>query len=112
MIEVLLKTQDLSIVGFEVSGHAQYEDRGKDIVCAAVSVLTINSINTLEEVLKLKKEINYSQEDNLITLDINTKSLDENRLHDTQVVLRSFELGITSILREYQDYVELYYKEV
>lgn len=112
MIEVILKTRDNKLLGFEVSGHAEFEDTGKDIVCSAVSMLTINSINTLEEVLKLKNEIKYSDEENLITLDINTKTLDESKLHDTQVVLRGFELGITSILREYQDFVELYYREV
>ncbi|HEY4544117.1 MAG TPA: ribosomal-processing cysteine protease Prp [Tissierellaceae bacterium] len=112
MIEVVLKTRDKNLLGFEVSGHAQYDQSGKDIVCSAVSVLTINSINTLEEVLNLKNEIKYSEKENLITLDINTKSLDELKLHDTQVVLRGFELGITSILREYQEFVELYYREV
>ena len=31
-----------------MSGHAGYDDIGKDIVCAAVSVLVINTLNSIE----------------------------------------------------------------
>ena len=34
--------------GFKVLGHAGFDDKGKDIVCAAVSVLVINTINSIE----------------------------------------------------------------
>lgn len=37
------------LVGFHVSGHAGYLKRD-DIVCAAISVLTINAINSLDEI--------------------------------------------------------------
>ncbi|MCR5002651.1 MAG: ribosomal-processing cysteine protease Prp [Lachnospiraceae bacterium] len=33
---------------FSCEGHAFYEDPGKDIVCAAVSVLVINTANSLD----------------------------------------------------------------
>lgn len=118
MIEILLKTRDKKIIGFESSGHANYAAAGEDIICAAVSALTINSINTLEEVLKLGDKIRYTFDENEITLDINPEILDEARLHDTQVVLRSYELGIISIIKEYEhskdfeDFISLYYREV
>lgn len=112
MIKVILKTKDKNIVGFQVSGHAGYAEYGKDIVCSAVSVLSINAINTLEEILKLKEEIKYYLEDNFIDLDLVTDKLDDKKMHDTQLTLRSFEMGITSVLKEYQESVEIYYKEV
>ena len=112
MIKVTLKTRDKKIVGFQVSGHAGYDEYGKDIVCSAVSVLSINAINTLEEILKLKEEIKYYLEDNFIDLELVVDRFDDEKMHDTQLVLRSFEMGITSILKEYQESVGLYYKEV
>ena len=33
---------------FSCEGHAEYEDLGKDIICAAVSMLVINTGNSLE----------------------------------------------------------------
>ena len=34
--------------GFELSGHAGYAKSGADIVCAAISMLTTNTINSIE----------------------------------------------------------------
>ena len=45
----ILKDQKDICRGFETSGHAGYADKGQDIVCAAVSVLTINTVNSLEQ---------------------------------------------------------------
>lgn len=112
MIKVILKTKEKSIVGFQVSGHAEYEEIGKDIVCAGVSVLTYNTINTLEEIIKLTKEIEYNIKDNFIELEIYPDKLSDKLMHDTQLVLKSFEMGIISILKEHQEMIGLYYKEV
>ena len=40
MIDVTLWTADGHTAGFRISGHAGYEDSGKDIVCAAVTSQT------------------------------------------------------------------------
>lgn len=34
---------------FMIDGHAGYADAGEDIVCAAVSALVINTINSIEQ---------------------------------------------------------------
>ncbi|MCR5735190.1 MAG: ribosomal-processing cysteine protease Prp [Lachnospiraceae bacterium] len=39
------------IKGFKVSGHALFDDPGRDIVCSAVSVLVINTVNSIEKFL-------------------------------------------------------------
>ena len=36
-------------MGFDVSGHAGYSEAGSDIVCAAVSALVINAVNSIEK---------------------------------------------------------------
>ena len=36
---------DKTYRGFSVSGHAGYENAGKDIICASVSALVINTVN-------------------------------------------------------------------
>jgi uncharacterized protein YsxB (DUF464 family) len=44
----ILRNSASRIVGFEVSGHANYAEYGQDIVCAAVSALCIAIANGLE----------------------------------------------------------------
>ena len=43
MIKVsIYKNENNVITGIKLTGHAEYSEKGKDIVCAAVSVLVIN----------------------------------------------------------------------
>ena len=57
MIEVTVyKTMRHEYAGFDMSGHAGYDDIGKDIVCAAVSVLVINTLNSIE-VLRMIRQV-------------------------------------------------------
>lgn len=38
---------------FSVSGHAGYDDPGKDIVCAGVSAVTVGAVNAVEKLTGL-----------------------------------------------------------
>lgn len=44
----ILKDGALRTIGFEASGHAGYDEYGRDIVCSAVSALCIAVANGLE----------------------------------------------------------------
>lgn len=118
MIEIVIKTRDKNILGFEVEGHANYAQIGQDIICAGVSALTFNSINTLYEIVKIKDNMNVVVNENEIILDVDANNIDKQKLHDTQVVLRGYELGIQSIIKEYEhskdfeEFISLYYREV
>ena len=46
------KSGSHEIVGFQTEGHAGYADAGSDIVCAAISVLVINAINSVQVLLQ------------------------------------------------------------
>lgn len=49
MIKVsIYKNEEGRIHGFHSEGHAGFDKRGKDIVCAAVSALIINAMNSIE----------------------------------------------------------------
>lgn len=63
MIKVNIKTVNNNIDSIIISGHAGYDVHGKDIVCAAVSSITITTVNAI---LKLdSKAIDYVQDENL-----------------------------------------------
>ena len=90
------------IKGFRISGHAGYADSGKDIVCSAVSMLTINTCNSIESFTNDKfvcqeDEVNGSIE--LMMKDIGEKS---------QLLLASFVLGLSSVKKAYgQKYIKI-----
>ncbi len=94
-------------IGFKLKGHAGYDVYGKDIVCAAASILTINTINSIES---------FTHDDIKLTVD-EKKALIDFRLDgdisvESQVLLDSLKLGITQMKADKSDYISITFKEV
>ena len=50
MVGITVKRNALKLpVGFRSEGHADFDDEGRDIICAAVSVLELNPANSVAE---------------------------------------------------------------
>ena len=49
MIKAAFYTRNGHYIGFSVTGHAGFDEEGHDIVCASVSALTVNTVNSLEK---------------------------------------------------------------
>ncbi len=49
MIQAEVRKHKGNYISFESKGHAGYAEENYDIVCAAVSVLVINTVNSLEQ---------------------------------------------------------------
>lgn len=49
MITVEIRKSGEEYTGFSSKGHAGYAEEGFDIICAAVSALTVNTINSIEQ---------------------------------------------------------------
>ena len=92
----LLKDQQDKFYGFEATGHAGFAGYGRDIVCAAVSVLLINTANSLEELLS--KDVSSTQDPKAGFLEIKVTDYDDP---DVQLLFRSLELGLKEIAGEH-----------
>ena len=100
------KANDLYI-GFKVSGHTGYEDAGKDIVCAGISALTINFINSVEEFMDDRFVVNTNEEDGMIDF-----KFEENPSKESQVLLDSLVFGLVNLAKEYKEFISLEFREV
>ena len=100
-IDLLINKED-DIVGFEIKGHAEYDEYGKDLVCSAVTILAYSCVNSLD---KYAENIKFSDDD--ITMSI---SIDKTT-RDTEVIFDYFKIGIETLLGNYSSYVKLNYKE-
>ena len=98
MIQVIVKKQNGNITGFHMEGHAGYADRGSDIVCASISVLAINCVNSEDSFSE-----GMDEERGMISFDL-TGEISEK----TQLLLQSMLLGIEHIAEEYgKKYVQI-----
>ena len=78
MIKVRIVKNNNIIDSIHCNGHANYADYGKDIVCAAVSSITItacNSILALEDTINCKENSGLLEIRILKKTDINQKIL-------------------------------------
>jgi len=58
-------------VGFTISGHADYDDYGKDIVCASVSSAAQLMSNTITDFMGIDAAVNAVN--NTVSLDVSDK---------------------------------------
>ncbi len=52
MIKIKVVENENNLKEIKITGHALYDDYGKDIVCAAVSSIVITTINAIERINK------------------------------------------------------------
>ena len=86
-------------IGFRSAGHAEFDDPGRDIICAAVSVLELNLANS---VLKrfgagtMHETLPLSDKDGSFSFILSSR---ENR--NAALLLDSCLLGLEAVSREY-----------
>lgn len=101
-------SQTGEIVGFQTEGHAGFADAGYDIICAAVSVLVINTVNSIEQFTDTDCEITEDEENAVIRLMVHSSQTPK----ELQVLLQSLELGLSNVAYDNPDYLSITFKEV
>lgn len=109
MIHVtFFKDSSNQFVGFEFAGHAGADEFGKDIVCAAVSVLVINTVNSIEEFTDDDFICDTDEKSGIIRFHLNGELSKESIL-----LMNSLCLGIQGVLDDDNEkYITLKFKEV
>jgi len=108
MINAIFVKKSNNIIGFEISGHSDYAERGSDIYCASVSALVINTINSIDEFTDDDFEQFSDEEDGIMGLNLKGNPSENSRL-----LLNSLELGLKSIAKSCDEkYLKIEYKEV
>ncbi len=96
-----------SLVGFRAEDHAGFAAYGSDVVCAGISALTINAVNSISTLTDDRCEQFVSAENTVIELRIKDIPSVE-----CDILLKSLELGIKSISNSYRGHVKVDYSEV
>lgn len=90
-------------------GHAEYAKRGKpDILCAAISALTISTVNSLEELAGEQIKVTADEESGFFKCDF------ESILQEkSSFLMESLIFSLENISREYgRKYLQVKFEEV
>ena len=106
MITIKVRKKNGSYEEFISKGHAGYVEAGQDIVCAAVSALIINTVNSLEKFTDDKFDV--QEKDGFVSIHF------RNNLSERAMLLMdSLLLGLTEIAGSYNNrYLTVKVKEV
>ena len=83
----------------QISGHANYAEEGKDVVCAGVTALTQTLVKSIEDFTEDKIEYDISPG----RADIKYRNLSEK----AKTLVDSFFIGICMIVDEFPDNVRI-----
>lgn len=101
MLRVELLQDGTVVIGFRVQGHADWDEWGKDVVCAGVSAAShmalVGLVDVLGERVDLQKRSGYME----VRVPAYAAALPE-----VKAILRAFELEIKAIQRSYPGNVE------
>ena len=107
MTKIVFFKRDGLYTGFCAAGHSGYGVEGEDIVCAAISVLTTNTINALDELSKDEIEFGIDEDEGYLCL-----NLKSNEDPASQILMKALVMGLEGIRRDYgSKYCKVDYKE-
>ena len=96
MINVsVYKNAENLITGFKMSGHADYSESGSDVVCASVSALVINTINSIENFTSDRFTVEQDEKKGFLEFHV-VSAMSNN----ANLLLNSLVLGLQGIAME------------
>lgn len=100
MIKIKVEHDNDFISKIVITGHANYDDYGKDIVCAAVSASVLTTINGIIALDNSILEVNNVLDKMTIKILKNEKN--------SQVLLNSMLSNLKSLVVEYPKNIKIY----
>ena len=98
MIKATFKRKDNFIEEINITGHAKYNEYGKDIVCAGVSSSLITTVNAI--LLFDKDAIKYNESNNFNLVNLKKDNI-------TNTLLENLFNSLKAIEKDYKDNIKV-----
>ncbi|MBE6530770.1 MAG: ribosomal-processing cysteine protease Prp [Ruminococcaceae bacterium] len=102
--------------GFEEQGHSGYGEAGDDVLCAALSAMTMLIINTIE--VAFASNVDYSVNEGATRIVVRSKAAlpefeeDERKRYAVSGLFLSYFYQLNDMIEEYYDYLDVEVKDV
>ena len=97
--------------GFEEQGHTGFAESGDDILCAALSSMTMLIINTIE--VSYASSVDYSIDEKTTDIKLIAKSAlpkyekDEKKQYAISGLIQAYFFQLMDLVEEYYDYLDV-----
>ncbi|MBQ4136268.1 MAG: ribosomal-processing cysteine protease Prp [Clostridia bacterium] len=102
--------------GFEEQGHTGFGQEGDDILCAALSAMTMLIINTIE--VAYASDVEYTIDDETTNIRVRSKAAllefeeDERKRYAVSGLFMSYFYQLNELLEEYYEFLDVEVKDV
>ena len=102
--------------GFEEHGHSGYADAGEDVLCAAISAMTMLIINTIE--VAYASDVEDTIDEGATHIRVRSKAAlpefeeDERKRYAVSGLFLSYFYQLNELVEEYYDHLEVEVKDV
>ena len=100
MIKIKVNKTNNKYTSLIVSGHSNYDEHGKDIVCAGVSAIVVGGLNALT--IENKRKISAKVDDGYVNIDV--LDLNDDKL---QLIMDVMVIQLKSIEESYKKYIKI-----
>ena len=106
MITAVLYREGGNLTGCRLEGHSGWAESGRDIVCAAASILGCTCVNALESVCGVIPEITeYNEQKGVLAFELPEMTEEENS--KAQILMGALKQGLDDLTAEYPQNVTL-----
>lgn len=111
MTKVVFYKQDGTFYGFREIGHAGYGEFGTDIICSALSAMTMLIINTAETVWGI--DVDYEIDDDTADITVTVKealpefSSSDEKQYAVSGLIEGYYYQLMDMLEDYSDYLDV-----
>ena len=107
---VFYKSNDI-YWGFEEQGHSGFASSGNDILCSAISAMTMLVINAIE--ISYESEVDYIIDEETTNISVKARSAlpsyesDEKKRYAISGLIKAYFYQLNDLVEEYYDYLEV-----
>ena len=112
---VFFKSNDV-FWGFEEQGHSGFASSGEDILCSAISAMTMLVINTIE--VAYSSNVEYTVDDGAAHIMVRSKAAlpefeeDERKRYAVSGIFLSYFYQLNDLREEYYDFLDVEVKDI
>ena len=111
MTTIIFYKTDGHYYGFEEKGHTGYGESGDDVLCAALSSMTMLIINAIE--VTYACDVDYSIDEKTTDIKLIAKSAlpkyekDEKKQYAVSGLIQAYFFQLMDLVEEYYDYLDV-----
>ncbi|WP_041121018.1 ribosomal-processing cysteine protease Prp [Jeotgalibacillus alimentarius] len=110
MIQVIIEQEPNGLIrAFQMEGHADYAEHGKDLVCAGASAVSFGAVNAVLSLTETEPVIDQGDDGGYLRVEFPADAGEAGSR--TQLIMESMIVSLQTIEQEYGQYIKITFKQ-